>query len=383
MRQEMRKSRHRNTKGTAHLISAPGIFGGDVCLPYNSFWKRPRNPPKLWEELLKSRKAASKQQSFGVWGNLTYEKQLVPGTFAQLKLTNTSELRQQYTNCIEEHGAYDEEYDEHEKTPRPFPYKTETQPKVRDWVALFEKKAKLDAIYEREIELDAYKTFYLAFENVLPITMLKNAIVIKDKPLGSVRDYFATDGQYTSTVPDIHRDGISETEYRGQPHVPVGQMLVFEPKDPSKPATGVTTTWYTDRAIDSLVHSRPLAEDAQHDNLEITRVLVYVPKEDAKRAFPDYILADTLDNAEVFQPEELKNPTYVAGGHQIDLPPYSMVIQAANIMGPMIHIKHLMDSVEDMRRAAGNNDPTKALETLRKGFFRQGSREGLGQVIAH
>jgi len=110
--------------------------------------------------------------------------------------------------------------------------------------------------------------------------------------------------------------------------------------------------------------------------------LVYVPKEDAKRAFPDYILADTLDDAEVFEPEELKNPTYVAGGHQIDLPPHSMVIQAANIMGPMIHMEHLMDSVEGMRRAARNNDPTEAFETLRKGFFREGSREGVGLVLA-
>jgi hypothetical protein len=323
--------------------------GGEVCqMPWGLF---PETPvPNMWEALLDSKtRALRMQQTLGTWGDDTYERGEVNGVFAEVKITPSPDLRGKFDNCVAERGLYEEEYD-YNKPDFPYPYPTEPQPAVRDWVALHTQKAAINRVFVDEISASAYRKFYLAFENVFPITMLENAIVTRDKEIDG-RDRDIVDGKYSNDRPFIHRDGLPIEKVGGQEFVPAGEMFVFVNKDPEKPAAGVTTTWYTSRVLDQLVHSRPLVPPSPYENLRFTRYIVYVPKEDIERAFPGKMVPKITGEPEIYKTEDLRHPIYVGGGHPFDLPPHGILIQAANILPPLIDMDRMREHYEEVREA--------------------------------
>jgi hypothetical protein len=337
-----RRNRHRET--------AVVFPGGEVCqMPLFTF---PETPvPDMWRALLDSSERATRnQQTLGTWGSDTFRREEVPGVFSEVLITPSPDMRGEFTNCVAKHGTYDEEYDVN-KLSRLWPYPVEQQPAVRDWVALHQRKAEMDRVFENEISLSAYRKFYLAFENVFPITMLENAVVVRDADIERPAGYF-TDGKYSNDRPLIHRDGLRMRNARGKELVPAGEMFVFVNKDPEKPATGVTTTWYTDIALDQLVHSLPLAKNAPEENLRFTRYIVLVPVEDVERAFPGKKVPKINGEPETFRPDELQSPIYVGGGHQFELPPNGILIQAANVLPPLIDMDRMLEYYDSVRRAA-------------------------------
>ena len=286
---------------------------------------------------------ARRENVIGKWGNKTYERELVPGVFATTDIRVSSQYDAKRGNCIEEKGTRPSEY----TGPRPWPYATAEQP-IFDFPSMLRELQDRGADANKEV----YKTFYLAFEGVLPPTILENAIVYED------RDLKVRKPGYTNTELDLHRDDLREfgdalDQEFGEDYVAVGQMLLFRGIDPAYPAEGPSTVWFLDTLGDQVVHSRPLADSPYVSNFRLTRYFVVAPRADVSLTFPGTMVPETFSAAEFFDPGPggvMEHPSYVGGGGQLSLGPGEVVVHAANILPPLIDKKWLRDNYERIRR---------------------------------
>lgn len=339
--------------------SVRGAFG-EVCDLPMAKYALPQLPMEVAPWLTKAYgRQARRENVIGKWGNKTYERELVPGVFATTDIRVSPQYDAKHASCIEEKGTRASEY----TGPRPWPYATAEQP-IFDWVDMFvELQDRTDDALGRNQEL--YETFYLAFEGVLPPTILENAIVYKD------RDLKVRKPGYTNTELNMHRDDLQrigdnlDQEFGEGKYVAVGQMLLFRGINPAYPAEGPSTVWFLDTLGDQVVHSRPLADSPYVSNFRLTRYFVVAPRADVERTFPGTMVPETFSAAEFFDPGPagvMESPSYVGGGGQFSLGPGEVVVHAANILPPLIDTKWVRENYERIRRQEFKRGKTPAID---------------------
>ena len=337
----MADKRRRRAGGTDFVTSPPEATDGfdQVCqlTPLLNFGAIPSDLGGEWHK-----RAYDKQllrvQTLGSYGDFTVLQDLVPGKLATTKFSQPNST--DFTNCIEPTVLSGES--------RYLPYTDEVAKFVDtdQYEKMIERREGWPVKFKEQLPTSEYRYALKALDGVLPRALFENAVITDAELIRGEQGYGGRpDRPYSSyertTESGFHRDGIDS------PHgwTPVGELLVFEPIDPTRPAKTITTVWAWDWARRKMYHSRPLSEGIDTPNTRMTRLFVYVENNVVERVFPGMLLPKHKDgDVEEVSTDHPVNVAYVGGGNEIYLNPGERVVQAANILPRLIPKKWVEDN---------------------------------------